>query len=298
MASFSTVSLMRESADVIARFAAHYAALGAEGVLVYFDGTAEEAAGLAAPGLTLIPADAVFWAAAGGRPERLEARQWAAYRLGLARCRSDWLGIVDADEFVFGDRAVGAFLDAVPAAVDSVSLPTAEAVWGPGDDIAAPFGSSYFRTPWRNARVWRLSRGLIYGDVAPFLRRGLLGHVLGKQFVRVGRDYGHVGNHDAERDGVVITRPAAALGLGGMYVGHFDAIGLERWSEKWRRRIARETVAERMAAVRLDQMAAVAAALDAGDAAALRLFRRLYGVSRMQYAVLAALGCGFRRRLF
>jgi hypothetical protein len=81
-----------------------------------------------------------------------------------------------------------------------------------------------------------------------------------------------------------------------MYVGHFDAIGIARWTEKWRRRIERDTLARNMTEIRTGQMRLIADRLGGGDGAA--VFRRLYGLSRPQYALLSLLGYAFRRRLF
>jgi len=299
MAGFSTVSLMRESPDVVAKFAAYYRELGAEEALVYVDGPLGDLAGLEAPGLTLIATDADFWTALGvARPEGLEARQVAIYLAGLARARTEWLAVVDADEFVFGDRPVAEFLDRIPKDADSVSLPTAEAVWGPGDDIDAPFGSTFFRTRWSSDLAWRALRRPVYGAAGAFMRHGLLGHTMGKQFLRVGPQYTEIGNHDTKRGDAVITRRASALGLPKMYVGHFDAIGLARWTQKWRQRISRETLTSKMAPVRQSQMDAIAAALNSGDAATRRLFKAFYGLSGLQFRTVAAMGFGFRRNLF
>lgn len=302
MASFSTVSLMRESPEVVLRFASYYVREGAEEVLVYYDGAPPaELSGSEPAGLAVIACDDAFWAKTGGlRPVALEERQAAVYRLGLARCRSAWLLVVDADEYVFGDRAIGTFLDQVPADADAVKLPTAEAVWGPGDDLDTPFGSTHFRTVWPRDRLWRLLRGPLYGRAARYMRRGVVGHVGGKEFLRAGRPYSRIGNNAADRDGVTISRFAAEIdpGLAGMYLGHFDAIGLARWREKWRQRIEKETVAVGMTAVRNSQMELVAERMRRGEGAMRRLFGELYGLGRAQYGLLRLLGRAFSRRLF
>jgi glycosyl transferase family 2 len=292
---------MRETPDVVRRFAEYYGAAGADETLVYHDGPLPpELAAIEVPGLVLVACDDGFWSALGGRPDGLEDRQSAAAQAGLARCRSAWLLVCDADEFVFGDMRIPDFLDRIPDSVDAVSVPTAEAVWGPDDDLAAPFGSSYFRVKWRSERLWSGLRRLVYGEVAPHLNRGLAGHISGKEFIRAGKSYSWIRNHSAQRDGVGITRPAAGLSpaLAGMYVGHFDAIGLTRWTEKWRRRIERDTLARNMSETRTTQMQFIADRIAAGDGAAHALFRSLYGLTRPQYALLSLLGYAFRRKLF
>ena len=112
--------------------------------------------------MTLVECDAAFWArACGERPVALEDRQSVIYGLGQRRCRTEWLLVVDADEYVFGDRSIPSFLGAIPDEAESVSLPTAEAVWGPGDPIDAPFGSTHFRrgvAAHRGSGGWRGGR--------------------------------------------------------------------------------------------------------------------------------------------
>ena len=302
MASFSTVSLMRETPDVVRRFVDFYRAAGADEIFVYTDGPAPELRGLDLPGLVLIEADEGFWTALlGARPPVLEVRQSEVSQDALRRCRSDWLLVCDADEFVFGDRPITAFLDAIPAGEDSVAVATAEAVWGPGDAIDTPFGSTHFRVVWRRHKLWRGLGGLVYGrPIARHMQLGLTGHVSGKQFLRTGRTYSWIRNHSAERDGKGITTPAFRVdpGLAAMYVGHYDAIGLARWRQKWRQRIERDTIAANMTENRQAQMRMIADGLAAGEAPTRALFRAFYGLSRAQYAAISALGYGFRREIF
>ena len=302
MASFSTVSLMRETPDVVRRFADFYRAAGADEMLVYSDGPSPELRALAIPGLVLVEADDGFWAGLGEkRPPGLEERQSRVYHHAVGRSRSDWLLVCDADEFVFGDRPVAAFLDAIPADHDSVAVQVAEAVWGPGDAIDTPFGSSHFRVVWRRHKLWRSLGGLVYGRaIARHMQLGLTGHFAGKQFLRTGRSYSRIGNHATERDGRAITRQAAEIdrALAGMYVAHYDAIGLARWSQKWRQRIARDTLAERMTESRLAQMRLIEDGLAGGEEPTRALFRAFYGLSRPQYRLLSALGYAFRREIF
>lgn len=296
MASFSTTSLVRESPEVILRYARYYASVGVDDILLFWDGDDTPTLPPVA-GLSLTACDAEFWAGLGGRPEGLEARQAAVYGVAMQRCRSDWLLICDADEYVFGDPHLGDWLDRIPGHADAVRIPVAEAVWGPGDDPGTAFGSTWFRTAWPRERLWRLLGRSVYGDVAPLMRRGLLGHVEGKQVVRTGRTYSAISNMGAEQDGRPVGRPASAISanLAGLWLGHFDAISLGRWQEKWERRISRETLAERMSAPRQAQMDLVARRLeqDRGE----ELFRSLYGLSRPQSLALRSMGVAFRREL-
>ncbi len=299
MASYSTVSLIKETSDVIQQFAGWYANGGADEVMIYYDGKPPEIA--LGPRVVLVECGETFWAElCGARPQALEDRQSAIYAAGLARCRSEWLLVVDADEFVFGNRPIAEFLNEVPDSIDAVSLPTAEAVWGPGDQLEVPFGSTHFRMAWPQGWVWRRLHRLIFADVAQHLRRGMTGHLSGKEFIRVGRPYSWIGNHRALRDGKPITHRAGDLKpeLRGMFLGHYDAIGLARWKQKWQQRIENDTIVVNMRGGRSEQMELISRSMMRGEAEVRRLFAKFYGLSRLQYGVLALLGFAFRRDIF
>ena len=298
MTAFSTVSLMRESPEIIGRFVRYYLAAGAEEVMVFHDGPAPSA---------LNPGDDAGRMRRGVLGESLRRTAGGArgpasavYGLGQRRCRTEWLLVVDADEYVFGDRSIPSFLGAIPDEAELVSLPTAEAVWGPGDQIDAPFGSTHFRLEWRRPWLWRLAWRPLYGRMGADMRRGLLGHVRGKQFLRADRRYSAIRNHDALRDGRVLTRPAAevAPALSGMFLGHFDAISRVRWTQKWRQRLTGETVARGMAGGRTRQMSRIGERMRRGEQDTRALFRTFYGLSKGQYAVLNGLGFGFQKNIF
>ncbi|TPE52244.1 glycosyltransferase family 2 protein [Amaricoccus solimangrovi] len=291
---------MREEPEVVARFATYYHDLGARMVLIYHDGPADHLRDLNDARTTIIACDDAFWERLGGRPPGLEERQAAVFASGMARCETEWVLLCDGDEFVFGDRPVEQFLEWIPETVDSVRLRTAEAVWGPGDEVDTPFGCTWFRVPWTNVRLWKLLRRVVYGKQCRFLRRGLVAHVSGKQFLRTGRRYTNIGNHYSERDGVQITVWAHDLGRGGagMFLGHFDAIGFQRWRQKWAQRISRETQTSRMANTRAAQMDVIAAAMAKGDAATRRVFMDLYALNRWQARILSTLGYAFQRDIF
>ena len=300
MATFSTVSLMQETPDVVQTFVRYYRNAGAAQMLVYYDGPAPDLR-LEGTDAVLVECDAAFWTAAcGARPEAVEDRQSAVYEAAYARCGADWLLVVDADEFVFGDRGIPEFLDLIPAEVDAVGLPTAEAVWGPGDDPDIAFGSRHFRLGWPHGRLWRVPQRLVFGRIAGYLHDGLAGHVSGKEFVRVGRRLDWIGNHYALRDGISVTRRAESIdaSLGGMFLGHFDAIDYPRWVEKWRRRIDKETVARKLSGPRRRQMSLIAGSIERGEDAARRLFARFYRLTRAQFRALSMLGLAFRREIF
>jgi hypothetical protein len=83
-----------------------------------------------------------------------------------------------------------------------------------------------------------------------------------------------------------------------MYLGHFDGVGLAHWERKWRMRADKETQAVNMSPSRQAQMRLILKSLREGDGAMRALFARYYGLTRLQYRALAALGHAFRREIF
>jgi hypothetical protein len=73
---------------------------------------------------------------------------------------------------------VGEFLSGLSDDVMAVRIPTAESIWGPGDDPKQDYGCTYFRLPMHR-RIARPLSALLYGDIAKFHRRGLLAHSAG-----------------------------------------------------------------------------------------------------------------------
>jgi hypothetical protein len=296
MSGFSVVSMMREPAEVVGRFVDYYRRLGATDIFIYYNGPASEVPDSAAEVCTLCtPA---FWAPHGGEPRELEQRQRICYADGYSRCRTEWLLVVDADEYVFGDRPLAQALASIPPDVESVAFPTAEAVWGPGDDIDEPFGCTHFRTAWRRRSTWLALAPLIYGPSCGHLKRGVAGHDAGKQVVRTGRADLRIDLHATARDGVSVTRRAPTISpeLAGFYVAHFDAISLARWEHKWRLRSQSGLVLAHMAAARQrrQQQRMIVAGLANGRSR--EVFARIYGLNALQFRLLALLGKGFRRR--
>ena len=301
MPSFAVAALVREDAGDLVRFAGHHARAGAARVDLYGDGP--ERADV--PGAAFAPCDAAFWAGLGAsRPEGVEARQTAVYEHAFARLEADWLLVCDADELVFGadedpaGSAVPRFLAAVPPDVVSVQIPSAEAVYGPGDPVGAAWAARWFRLPTDDEALL----GAVYGQDAALLQRGLLGHHEGKQFVRRGARLGWIGLHvsglPAQRGGGVATVTAAeALGRPSpLHLGHYDASSRARWVAKWRARLSGETRAELMGARRRAQMAVIGDAVTRGEEAA--LFARLYALDERQAGLLFRAGVLIRRDLF
>lgn len=289
--TFSVTAMMRETPDVVRRFLDFYRAAGAETIFVYFDGPIDGLGGLDLTGTELIECDDAFWqATSGGRPQTLSAALWATHTRSARLHRSDWLFITDADEFLTGGD-IRDMLARVPTDVEALRIRNVEAVWGPGDDIVRPFALTHFRKPMPKKLFALLARPL-YGKVAPFFHRGLVGHSEGKHFLRRGAAFTEIQSHDTFRDGRRLGRWAheAVPGAERMVVLHFDAIGFERWREKWRRRFSREMPSNTMSPKRASQLPRIETAVNAGEDEALRLFREFYGLTRWQKTALTLIG--------
>ncbi len=307
MASFSVVSLMKEEASIIRRFVDYYQKLGAERIFILYDGGLDDLAAdgvtpavLAAQGAELLSCDDAFWLREAGKvPEHLEHRQRAAFAVGHARNPSDWLLVCDADEFVIDRMPVAGFLDRIPIGVDSVVIPPAEAVWGPGESIDVPFGSSWFRRPGLQGRF---DKYIVYGPMGVLFRRGLLGHALGKQFVRRGARFDLIHQHFAYRDGKRISVPAAQIhpDLAVVELAHFDAISYARWYEKFRRPLLnydRAAMRERSWRRRV-QIHLFKWAMRLGKTAPRWLCRASYGLNARQLRQLERRGHIFQAHIF
>ncbi|WP_138470123.1 glycosyltransferase family 2 protein [Poseidonocella sp. HB161398] len=299
MASYSVVIIANESEEVMQRVLGHYLAQPLERLYLFWDGPAAQAPAAADPRLELVLCDAAFWAkASGGLPASIEEKQDVVYRRAAAGCGSDWLLVVDADEFLIAPRPLGEILAAVPEEVEAVRLPNAEAVWGPGDRFGEAFASSYFRRPFPS-RAFLPLRPLLYGRLGRLMHAGLAGHAHGKSALRPGRAYDRIGCHAPQRGGRPVARPAAELLPAPLpLIAHYDAVSLERWREKFRRRYSGDTLAANMRGQRQGQVEMIRRAAAQSDEAAARLCRGLYGLGRVQYAVLRLCGLAFRHRPF
>ena len=305
--SFAVACLARETPALLAAFVGHYLSLGAQEVHVMLDGTAtpDHAALAADPRDRLRVIDDAAWQAAlGGHARHIGHRQSHAYGLAHAETGADWLFVTDADEFLIARTPVREMLARIPAAVDAFSLPSAEAVWGPEDDIGRPFGSTWFRRAVYTPGLWQLLGVLFYGRDARVFRRCVLSHTRGKHFVRSGARFDRIGLHFSRRDGQDVTvsfrdRPGLRAGN---EIAHFDAGSFERWHEKFRRRYSGEIRSESMKrGQRLAQMRALDRAFGTGQAAsrarAMALFRRFYAISAFQARLMRGLGLAFQMRL-
>lgn len=152
-ASWGVCATVNERPEVLETFIAHYRAIGASEIILFFDQPDEAVmAALAGQGgVTCLSSIAL--PDADGKPASHEDRQKNNFRHALSvLATSDWLGHVDADELLapIGDQVrFAAFLGSVAAKDKSVKIAPAEAVFGPGDGIEHSWGAGYARLSTR-----------------------------------------------------------------------------------------------------------------------------------------------------
>jgi hypothetical protein len=227
-----------------------------------------------------------------------EEAQATIYNAAFKACQSDWLLVVDADEFVFGPIPIRELLQMAPLETSAIQIPTAEAVWGPGDDINLDFGSTYFRTPI--PRASRLIQRIVYKDNADLFHMGLLGHYVGKHFVRKEAEIDSVTIHSSISKGRSISRHVKRISPVGrrFYVAHFDAIGFDRWKKKWSLRYTGATNMLDLSSKRTRQMKIVKDGINQGEETAKKVFSKLNSINRIQWVILRMLGLAMKAAVF
>lgn len=294
-------SMVAGTDAVLSRFVRHHQDLGVDSVALYLDRPRDlDLAGVDDERLEIHHLDQRFWDNHGPRPGTVAERQPVVFTEAVRRAPAGWVACIDSDEFLLDEgEHLRTILDTVTSDVPSVTLRTAEAVWGPGDDVDMAFGATYFRTMWSRARWLTLGR-IAYPRLHRFLRFGLLSHTVGKSITRAGSDL-VVDVHFAvdarsRRVSEYLTDVADAEGT---WLAHFDAIGKDHFSQKWARRTVGTNPNMHPRRVRqLEHFAAQARDVDTDPEALARTFESFYGVNPAQVAISQMNGVMFRRRLW
>jgi hypothetical protein len=177
------VTTVKAPEDQILAFVAHHLSLGAQQIFIYFDDPDDPAFARVSqlPRVKAIRCTDLYWILRGGRPDRHQSRQIRNARHAISRCRLDWLGHLDIDEFLHAPEPVAGILAAVPRDVPSLQMDAFEAMHDSAlpDDI---FTARQFRGPLQGDHAWLVPA--IFGPFADILAKGSLGHTLGKCFLR------------------------------------------------------------------------------------------------------------------
>lgn len=177
------VSTVKAPEQELLAFVAHHLALGASQLWLYFDDPDDPAYACVAklPRVTAIRCTAWYWAWRGGRPDLLHLRQIRNARHAQGKCRLDWLGHIDVDEFLYAPRPVAAILADVPKDRPNLRMEPFEAM----HDASLPediFTARQFRGPLGND--YHALHPAIFGPMAAVVAKGSLSHAIGKSFCR------------------------------------------------------------------------------------------------------------------
>jgi len=237
---WGVVATIKAPARDILNFAAHHLDLGAHRVHVYLDAPnpEAEAALRAHPKCRVILCDAGYWRRRrkrAGRPEAHQRRQ----SLNASHClqrrpQVDWLGHIDADEFLWPATPLPEQLAALPDATLSARVRPIEALApDPGDP--PPAGTRWFKSCARLPGPRRAETQAIYPGHGAHLNGGFLSHVAGKVFVRTGIEGVHMRIHNAFRGHRIDAR---SRDLPGTRLCHLHATDWAQWRDSYAFRLA------------------------------------------------------------
>jgi hypothetical protein len=276
--TFSVAAMVHEDKETIRIFCDYYLSLGVKEIFLYLDDC---------DFLSDDPRVIVTDWTDSQKEKLLKTKQVEAYKDAFQRATSNWILIIDVDEFLLPGGDLKNFLRAIPEEVNVLRLPTAEAVWGPDDDINKAYDCSYFRTKIGDGGIGtKIITSLVYGpEFIRYFRKGLAGHTGGKSLLRVGSDVGMIRLHAPWKDGTRQGTWAYSVGLNKAYIAHFDAISFDRWCKKWKRRLSKK-------AITLD----TAGRNRQSDDLSIARFRKFYSLNKFQVTALRAIGKVFTMR--
>lgn len=245
MTTWSVCTTVAEPPDLLAAFAAHYVALGAEDVHFFLDRPTEETVELLSRldrvSLTLCT-DEYWHSVHGERPGAHLGRQRKNANLAYQQCQSDWLLFCDGDEFAVFDAPVTDLLHAVPESDLHRRLPVAERFFRQSDPQQSIFEGG-FRRGLKGPKKQKVI-DQVYGPLSEMLKQGLTGHVVGKSFVRTGQDL-ELNIHfpkpvNPTREWLDLPRPIRmGATLDGAWLLHFDGLTPLHWRLKMLRELRR-----------------------------------------------------------
>lgn len=181
--TWSVVATIKDTVFAVKEFVAHYKAIGATEIFIYFDDPDDPAYDVVKdiPGVFATLCTQDHW---GGPPRRrIEPRQKFNANHAYQLMTSDWAIHLDADELIWTAGDIADALASLPQEQIVSRVPPAEQFVARRSD-----GVSIFRRPLPANRRGNRIGYKVWGDIYPLLERGLFGHSMGKYFVRTGSD--------------------------------------------------------------------------------------------------------------
>lgn len=186
-ATWGLVTTAAEPPELLAAFAAHHLALGASEVRICLDDCSQESFDLLKqiPGCTPVMCDDAYWASLRDsemRPRAHTRRQRLNATHAHHVMQVDWVGHLDADEFLLPGGDFGEELASQPADLASLRVLNGERAWvGTPDPEDSIFGGK-MRRQISNFRQLKAQ----FGEAARFTEAGMASYIGGKHFNRTG----------------------------------------------------------------------------------------------------------------
>lgn len=222
--TWGLVAQVRNPEAHMLAYIAYHLALGASRIWLYFDDPKDPAFDRISrlPRVTAIRCTDWYWALKGGRRDELIRRQVVNARHAQRRCRLDWLGHVDIDEYIHASRPVADILADMPADRPNLRMEPFEAMHDPSlpDDI---FTACQFRGALSGEH--QALQAEVFGPEAKVIGKGSLSHVLGKSFCRPRAPGMQIALHDVYLHGKPQDTPFHPE----LRLLHFHAQDKEAW---------------------------------------------------------------------
>lgn len=219
-----------EPPPLVVGFVAHHLEMGATQVDIYLDAPDPETQRLLAgvEGCNVVLCDDDFWQAHknGARPGSINQRQVHNANLSYRSALTDWLIHLDVDEFLHAESPVHEHLSSVPQRIEALRIPNSERAFEAGRPQSHIF-DGILRRPF--PRGWPEDE-LVAPDVAPFVRRGLVGHAQGKSMMRTGG--GLIPGIHGPRLPKSAGRRVLAVDARSFDIFHFDGLTGLHWAMK------------------------------------------------------------------
>jgi hypothetical protein len=278
--SYSIVSTMRESPEIVAAFVAHHLTTDADEVMIFLDEAQPEVQAMLAtvPRCRVTVCDEDYWREKNGgiRPPRIVPRQLFNAENYRSTTKSEWLVHIDSDEFLILSGPLRPRLAAVEETINVLRIQNFERIMLRDSPPPAHIFEGQFRGRIESAAA---DPEAIFGQDAKFFGNGLSGYFRGKTITRV---------HSRK---MMLLHPKQGVGArrtvdraAGMLL-HFDGFTQLHWVAKMIRQAAAD---QKGHPGRMAQMEFMSAATSGSEK--MSLFQRINMLDHATLDKLAALG--------
>lgn len=297
--SFSVCVVCKEIPRIVDRFSKYYLDKGAEKVTIYLDEGSPEVKLSNHPKVEILKCSELLEnLGILSRPQFIEELQMIVYHHAFETLLTEWLLVCDIDEFVGYKDDINRALSQIPPEWQFAVLPVAEAIWGPNDKKYEEFGCTFFRTRTRKG-FGKMQSSILYGKSGKYTVAGLVGHSLGKYFIRKTAAVKTLGIHQPIGEATLRGGPTTDIeGLTELYLYHFDAISFDRWNEKWSGRLKKTRASNAFDFNKATASYALSFSKATSQKEKMVLFKSLYEINKFQAMALKAMGQLRREFLF